>query len=74
MFWGKVWKGKLSFSWCFRTNLDMISKLGSKFEQILFFDEVSISLMLISEKYHTARLKRIDTLNMTSLGNQLLIK
>ena len=52
----------------------MISKLDSKFEQIFVFDEVSISQMFISEKHHTARFKRIDTLNMASFGNQLLIK
>ena len=27
---------KLNFSWCFHANLDMISKLDSKFEQIMF--------------------------------------
>ena len=52
----------------------MISKLDSKFEQILFFDEASISLMFVREKYHTARFKRINTLNMALFGNQLLIK
>ena len=29
--------------------------------------------MFIGEKYHTARFKRTDTLNMASFGNQFLI-
>ena len=33
-FWRKVWRGKLNLSWRFQTNLDMISKLNSKSEQI----------------------------------------
>ena len=51
-----------------------MSKLDNKFEQNFVFDEVSISLMFIGEKYHTGRFKGIDTLNMASSGNQLLIK
>ena len=37
----------------------------------MIFDDVSTLLMFINEKCHTARYKRIDTLNMASFGNNI---